>query len=588
VNGGIQDTETSAREAALAAEVERLGGENAELKTLLAEQQKALDAAEADVARYRALFEQQRPHQPERVASVEQQLVLDGLLEAFAARPAPANDEAAEPTDNVPPPGGPSPGDGPGDRPVRSGHGRRPLDLTALPLQTVVCDPPEVQAAQGVGYTLVGSETSDRIAYAPAQLIRLRVVRRSFRKDVIASAVGVRDAVVSVEAVDDSPPPDAAIVTAPIPDAVWPRVMADPSAIAHAIVSKYDDLLPLHRQEKITRREGFRVPRSTLCDWLRPAETYLHGIVDAMFTESKTRATHLAVDATTASVRGDKKAKCEPWHVFVFVAAQEHVVFRYSRTHDSVVLAKMLQGYRGYLLADASSIYAPLVTAGMIILACCWAHVRRYFYKALETDRTRSLEAIAIIGKLFEVERMCADTPMPGKTARRAELAAPVLRLFDDWLDRHRPALEPRTPLAAAFTYADNQHDELRRFLENGSLRIDNNVCEGLLRNLVLGLNNWQYFENETGLRWYTVFRSLIASCHLHGLCPQRYLECVLRLAPHWPKRRLLELSPKYWRATAARLTPEQVAIVSPEWSSAFDVFAPVTVAAAPGVASAA
>jgi hypothetical protein len=98
------------------------------------------------------------------------------------------------------------------------------------------------------------------------------------------------------------------------------------------------------------------------------------GIVDAMFDESKATARCLAVDATGASVRGARKSKCDLWHVFVFVAAEQHIVFRYSRTHDSIVRAKMLDGYRGYLLADASSIYAPLVTAGMVILACCWAH----------------------------------------------------------------------------------------------------------------------------------------------------------------------------------------------------------------------
>ena len=571
---GTEAPESTAREIALAAEVARMGVENAELKLLLAEQQKALDAAEADVARYRALFEAQRPNRPERVASQEQQLVLEGLLEAFATRLAPANDEAESKPETAPP-ARPSEGDGRDGKPARSGHGRRQLDLSMMPVETVFCDPPEVVAAGGVGYTLIGSETSDRIAYSPARFTRLRLVRRSFRKDVVAAlAVPSGDGVVTADTADETPPPDVEIVTAEIPNAVWPRVMADPSAIAHAIVSKYDDLLPLNRQEKITAREGFAVPRSTLCEWFRPAETWLTGIVDAMFDDSKATAPHLAVDATSASVRGAKKSKCDPWHVFVFVAAERHIVFRYSRTHDSVVLTKMLDGYRGYLLADAASIYAPLVTAGTIILACCWAHVRRYFFKSLETDRPRSLEAIAIIGQLFAVERACASLPMPEKTARRAELAGPVLRLFGEWLDRNRATVEPRTPLAAAITYADNQHDELRRFLEDGRLRIDNNVCEGQLRNLVLGLNNWQYFQSETGLRWYTVFRSLIASCKLHHICPQRYLECVLRLAPHWPKRRLLELSPRYWKATAARLTPEQIAIVAPAWSTAFDAFA--------------
>ena len=101
------------------------------------------------------------------------------------------------------------------------------------------------------------------------------------------------------------------------------------------------------------------------------------------------------------------------------------------------------------------------------------------------------------------------------------------------------------------------------------------NLNSGLSTNLVLGLNNWQRFETPNGLRWYTVFRSLVASCKLHDLCPQRYLECVLRLAPHWPMQRMLELAPSYWRETAARLTPEQQATVRPSWSAAFDAFAP-------------
>ena len=575
------DPNTERREAELSAlrrEVARLLADNESLRAMLVEQQRLLDAMEADLARYRVLWEQSRPHQPERVAGVEQQLVLAGLLQALATPVAAANDAAAAEAPAAPASAdssGSSPTPDPSHKPP-TGHGRRPLDITNLPVETIVLDPPEVTAAGGVGYTLVGAEKSDRIAFSPARYIRLRLVQRTFRNDTIGSAerIGADGETPPCASADEPPPPpEAVLVTAPVPDAVWPRVMADPSAIAHAIVSKYEDLLPLHRQEGISQRDGFTLPRSTLCGWLDPAEKALGPIVDAMFHDAK-KAPNLAVDATGASVRGPKKGACESWHVFVFIAAKAHVVFRHSRVHDSAALTALLQGYCGYLLADAASIYSPLVTAGQIVLVCCWAHLRRYFFKALESDRTRSLEAIAIIGRLFAVERQCRGLADEQKTARRAELAAPILKLFDDWLDCHRAHVDPRSPLRAAITYADNQREELRRFLEDGRLRIDNNVCEGQLRNLVLGLNNWQRFETANGLRWYTIFRSLIASCKLHELCPQRYLECVLRLAPHWPKRRMLELSPKYWRATAARLTPEQQAIVRPSWSTAFDVFA--------------
>lgn len=562
---------------AAVSEVAALRAENAELKLLLGESQKALEAAESDIERYRQLIERARPNEPEHVPTRTQQLILEGLEEAFATRQpdndassasGASDDAAARPEPSVEAPHAPTPATDPAATPERPrrGHGRRNLSLTGLTMREILLPPAEVTADNAAEFRYVKDEISERIAYEPAQLVRL-VLRRPVFERITPLATPSDE--VDGEAYAKSP-----LVTAPLPDALWARTMADPSAIAHAIVSKYDDLLPLHRQETISTRIGFTLPRSTLGGWLAPAADYLGPIVDAMFVDGKSSAPYLAVDATSASVRGADKGKCEPWHVFVFIAPEQHIVFRHARVHDSVVLGEMLKGYRGKLLADASSIYSPLVTAGTILLVCCWAHVRRYFFKAASSD-PRALEAIAIIGRLFAAERACMGLAGDEKTQRRAALAEPVLALFDAWMDRHRPTLIPRTPLAAAFTYADNQRVELRQFLEDGRLRIDNNVCEGQLRNLVLGQNNWQRFERETGLRWYTVFRSLIASAKLHGLCPQRYLECVLRLAPHWKKSRVLELSPRHFRETMTRLSPEQLATVNPSWSTAFQHFAP-------------
>ena len=574
-------TTVTAQLAAARRVVADLRAENTELKTLLVEMHRALEAAQSDVARYRALYEQSRPNCPERVPSVEQTAALDAVLCELGDpfRPTtPANDAATDeathetaPTapaqDDSEPHNGRGACDGEKPREKREKgegrHGRAGLDTSKLPVRSVFVEPPEVLAAGGVGFTRVGSETSDRIARSPAVHYILRIVRYTYRAD--ATALDGDSASAGA-----APPPDAVLVTAPIPDAVWPRVLADPSAIAHAIVAKYDDLLPLHRQQGISLREGHVMPRSTVAGWLGAADDVVGGVVDAMFDDGKKTAPYMATDATGARVRTDF-APCDSWSVFVFMAEKQHVVFRHARSHDSTVLGKMLEGYRGYLLGDATSIYSPLVAAGRIELVCCWAHVRRYFYKALDSDRARATAAIAIIGQLFEIERKCNDLMGDEKTVRRAALALPVLQLFDDWLERERPHAEERTPLMAAITYATNQREELRRFIEDGRLRIDNNVCEGLLRKLVLGLNNWQYFERETGLRWYTNFRSLIASCQLHELCPQRYLECLLRLAPHWPARRLLDLSPKHWRATAQTFTAEQLAMVTPEWSKAFE-----------------
>jgi hypothetical protein len=192
--------------------------------------------------------------------------------------------------------------------------------------------------------------------------------------------------------------------------------------------------------------------------------------------------------------------------------------------------------------------------------------VRRYFWQAALTEPDLAYEALAPIKQLFAVARAAKALPMPERTAYRAERARPILEVFDRWVDRNRNRVDPRGKLDAAFTYYSNQRDSLRRFLDDGRLSIDNNHSERELRNLVGGRDNWKHFENETGLRWYTTFRSLIASCEVERLNPHEYLEPLLRLLPHWPQTRVLELAPKYWRDTVSKLDARQRAIIHPPW----------------------
>jgi hypothetical protein len=341
--------------------------------------------------------------------------------------------------------------------------------------------------------------------------------------------------------------------------------MADPSAIANVIVSKYDDILPLNRQERISLRHGFHLPRSTQCGWLEAAFAVCYRIALAMFDESKRGARCIATDATGAPVQGP--GKCHHWHVFVFIADNGHVVFRHSIDHTSDAIKTMLDGYTGYLLADAATIFDVLYEEHGMTEVSCWQHARRYFWKALDTDAPLAIEALALIAQLFAIERLARDVPMPERTELRAKRARVVQHLLDAWVAQHEDSVDERGRLDKAIGYYKRQHTSLWRFLDDGSLRIDNSISEGQLRNLALGRDNWRYFYNRTGLDWYTTFRSLIASCHLHRLNPQLYLERMLRLAPHWPISRMLELWPKYWVETFERLSPEQRSIAVPLWA---------------------
>jgi hypothetical protein len=192
--------------------------------------------------------------------------------------------------------------------------------------------------------------------------------------------------------------------------------------------------------------------------------------------------------------------------------------------------------------------------------------LRRYFWRALETDKTLAIEALAMIAKLFTISRECEAIPMPARTTARANAAGPVLEIFDRWIENNRAKVDARGRLDKAMGYYANQREALRRFLDDGRLCLDNSISEQQLRRTILGTLNWTFFYNRTGLRWYSVFRSLIASCALHNLNAQTYLEEVLRLVPHWPVTRVIELAPKYWRATRAKLDERQLAIIKPPW----------------------
>ena len=590
------------------ARIAELEAELCAVRDLLEESTRTAELLADELKRYRYAYNVGQPHSPERVPKDQLQLAFERVLEAMP----PANDapdanssgasgsrddgNATEPSsaadgDSSAAPSPPPPSrNGKRKPPQRPGHGRRNLDLSNLSVERARIDPPEV-IANPDRFELIGEETTSRVGFRPASYVRLVLTLTKWKpveaKDTVPKAGA---APVAAEDTDSTTAAPAAtsILQAPLPSSLLPRVMADASAIANVIVSKYDDVLPLHRQERISARHGFSLPRSTQCGWLAVAFSLLYRIVLAMFAESKAQAFCIATDATGAPVQ--KNGGCRRWHVFTFLADNGHIVFRWVNEHSGTTIKSLLSGFRGHLLSDAASIYEVLYRELGIVPVFCWAHARRAFWRALPTDKDLATEAIAIIGKLFELERESWLIAMPERTQWRASRARPLLELFNGWVTLHKDRQDVGEPLLKAIGYYLNQRDGLRRFLDDGRLRIHNNGAEGQLRNLAQGRDNWRYFVNRTGLNWYTTFRSLIASCHLHGINPQTYLEEVLRLAPHWPATQLLQLSPKYWPQTRAALTAAQLECLRSPWdkSAAPAQPAPAAEASEPSAARAA
>jgi transposase len=404
-------------------------------------------------------------------------------------------------------------------------HGRQRLP-EHLPVERIVLEPPELQGGDTEQYVRIGEETSESIEWRPSSFVRVVVERPKYAKKK-DEAAGVK--------------------IAELPDRPIDRGMAGPGLLAHVVVSKYCDHLPLHRQSRIFARSGVHLERSTLGGWVEQSAELAQRVVDAMF-EDAMQAHCIATDATGVLVQAPKR--CRRGHFWVMVADRDHVLFRYSRDHDGATTGELLGGYKGYVLADAHTVYDHLFRDGSRIEVGCWCHGRRYFFDALATDPERALTAIDLIKKLFEVERELADASPERRKQVRDEQSRPVVDDFFEWCAVENQKVLHESPIGAAFTYALNQEQALRRFLEDGRLPLENNVSERELRRQAVGRKNWLFVGSEDGARWNTVFVSLIASCALHDIEPWAYLRDLFCVLPRWPVKRVLELSPKHWNQT--------------------------------------
>jgi hypothetical protein len=225
------------------------------------------------------------------------------------------------------------------------------------------------------------------------------------------------------------------------------------------------------------------------------------------------------------------------------------VLFGYTPRHDKQAVDEQLAGYAGYLAADAHVVYDHLFGDGKIVEVGCFAHSRRYFWKALGSEPERAREALGMIGALFLIERQIAGAFREKREAIRQERSRPVVEKFFAWCDEWADQVLDDTPLAQAIGYARNQRTALQRFLEDGRLPIHNNLSEQQLRRQVIGRKNWVFVGSDDGAEVNT-FVSLLASCQMHKIEPWAYMRDLLCLLPRWPHSCVLELAPAYWQKT--------------------------------------
>jgi transposase len=412
---------------------------------------------------------------------------------------------------------------------------RRPLPDN-LPREQIEILPPEVERDPDA-FEFIGADTRAVLERRPSATIVVEITYKKYvRKD------RDRDGPVEIWAPDT--------IDLPIP-----RGVAGPSLLADTIVRRWQDHQPLNRLEGIYGREGLTIPKSTICTWHDELSELVQPLIEAMRADAL-RQPYLCVDATGVLVLA--KERCRTGHFWVAVAPEKHVLFRYTKRHDSEAVDSVLPDYAGYLVADAHAVYDHLYRDGSVIEVGCWAHARRYFFKAVDSDPERAKTGLAWISALFALERSLVSTPAKKRREVRQARAAPIVDAFFGWCDLEADRVLDESPMAQAIRYARNQQVALRRFLDDGRLPLHNNISELNLRREVVGRKNWLFVGSDEAGEVNATFVSLLASCALHKIEPLGYVRDLLCLLPRWPRHRVLDLAPAYWRETVEQREAQQ------------------------------
>ena len=464
----------------------------------------------------RELLDAKRNRKSEQL-SADQLALFEALWQArqaeaeTQAKPDSSDDDQATPS-------------GGGAAPKKPTGGRQPL-AKHLKRERIVHDledPEKHCAACQQDLRPIGEESSERYEYIPAQLTVIEDVCKKY-----ACACTVKTATKPPQPIEKS--------------------TAGASLLAQVIVAKTADHLPLHRQEKIFERHGVDISRKTMGGWLAQCAHLLdplYGSLKAVLFQSKV----IGTDDTGVKVLDVKLPFARMGRIWPYYGDPNHpvVLYDYTATRERAGPEKFLEGYRGYLQADAYGGYDAFFKdpARGLVEVGCWAHARRYFHKALESDQSHMGPALLLIAQLYRVEQEARLLTAEDRLRMRLLQSRPILDKLHGYLVEIQAGVLPKSPEGRAVRYTLKNWTALTRYCEDGDIGIDNNATERMIRSVAVGRNNWTFFGSDEGGKTAAVLRSFVASCQRVRVEPFTWFKDVLsRIATH-PITRIAELLP--------------------------------------------
>lgn len=398
-----------------------------------------------------------------------------------------------------------------------------------LPRETETLPAGEICSACGGKLKTLGEDVTEELEYIPGRFKVRRIVRPR-------CACAVCETMHQAE----------------LPSRPIERGRPGPGLLAHVMISKYADHLPLYRQSRIYARENIDLCRSTLNGWVGQSAALLEPLADAIGDHVQAGAA-LFADDTPVKMQTKGKGKTATARMWSYVRderpwlgkAPPAAWYRFTTDRKGEHPVSHLDGYRGAVHADGYAGFNGLFGDGKAREVACMAHIRRKFVDVHRaTGAAIAEEALKRIADLYAVEAHARGRPPDERVTLRQEQAKPILDALEAWLMATRATISGKTPLAGAVRYALARIPRLRPYLDEGRLEIDNNSAERAMRPVALGRKNYLFMGSEGGGKAAAIAYTLIETAKLNGIDPQAWLTFVFNSIADHPASKINDLMP--------------------------------------------
>jgi transposase len=414
----------------------------------------------------------------------------------------------------------------PAKKPLPTGRTKLPANL---PRERVVIEPLE----DVTGLKSIGEDITEELEYTPGKFFVRQYVRTKYVKPVQENGAETK------------------IISAPLPVRPIDKCIAGAALLAHIIINKYTDHLPVYRQVQRLAREGMKLPASTITGWI-PQVCALLEVLYAVHRKLVFESDYIQGDETTYKVLDkNKKGTSHQGYLWVYRAPVENlVVFDYQPGRDGEGPKACLKNFKGYLQADGYEVY-NFFDGKTITLLHCMAHARRKFDEALANDKSRAEYALTEMQKLYALERKAKEDNYTDeqRCALRQQEAAPIVKALGEWMLKEYPTVLPKSPIGVALHYSLQRWEKLSLYMTNGKLEIDNNLVENAIRPVAIGRRNYLFAGSHRAAQNAAMLYSFLGTCKINNINPNEWLENVLSRIPNHPVNKLQELLPHKWKA---------------------------------------